>query len=124
MAILGAIVYLAWPEGLIATKSELARRLSTPIMADEAIHGPHDALRAVALRACDLINIKLMKSAGLLGALAINAIAETAGIVCQIGTMPFASVLLTALTIGARFASIETVKSCHWLQLAPSKTRC
>ncbi len=27
LAILGAIVYLAWPEGLIATKSELARKL-------------------------------------------------------------------------------------------------
>ena len=27
LAILGAIVYLAWPEGLVATKSELARKL-------------------------------------------------------------------------------------------------
>ncbi|MFN8540946.1 MAG: enolase C-terminal domain-like protein [Thermomicrobiales bacterium] len=65
--------------------AEVRRACGVPIMADEAIHGAHDALRAVGLRACDLMNIKLMKCGGLLGALAINAIAETAGIGCRWG---------------------------------------
>ena len=42
--------------------AEVRRQTGVPIMADEAIGSAHDALRAVSLRACDLINIKLMKS--------------------------------------------------------------
>ena len=65
-------------------------------MADEALHDARDVLRAVSLRACDLVNIKLMKSGGLLGALTLNAIAETAGYVCQVGTMVESSIASAA----------------------------
>lgn len=91
--------------------AEVRRQAGVPIMADEAIGSPRDALRAVQLRACDLINIKLMKAAGLLGALAINTIAETAGIGCQIGTMVESAIASTA---GLHFAhalrNVQTVE--------------
>lgn len=99
--------------------AEVRRQTGVSIMADEAIGSAHDALRAVSLRACDLINIKLMKSGGLLGALAINTIAETAGIVCQVGTMVESAVASAA---GLHFAhalqNVQTVEMGGPLMLA------
>ena len=66
------------------------------VMADEAVLDARDALRAVRLRACDLINIKLMKCGGLLAALTLDAVAETAGVGCQVGTMVESSVASAA----------------------------
>jgi L-alanine-DL-glutamate epimerase-like enolase superfamily enzyme len=99
--------------------AEVRRACGVPIMADEAIHGPHDALRAVGLRACDLMNIKLMKCGGLLGALAINAIAETAGIACQVGTMVESAVASAAgLHLALALHNVQTVEMGGPLMLA------
>ena len=57
------------------------------IMADESIFDAHDAFRLASLGAVDYFNIKLAKSAGLHGALKINAIGEAAGIKCMLGGM-------------------------------------
>ena len=59
----------------------------TPIMADESIFSPKDALRVLQLRAADLINIKLMKAGGIYNALKINALAESYGVECMTGSM-------------------------------------
>lgn len=99
--------------------AEVRRACGVPIMADEAIHGAHDALRAVGLRACDLMNIKLMKCGGLLGALAINAIAETAGIGCQVGTMVESAVASAAgLHLALALHNVQTVEMGGPLMLA------
>jgi len=58
-----------------------------PVMADESVHSPEDALRLIQAEAVDLINIKLMKSGGILKARKIASIAEAAGIPCMIGCM-------------------------------------
>jgi L-Ala-D/L-Glu epimerase len=76
--------------------AEVRRLCGVPVMADEAVLDARDALRAVRLRACDLINIKLMKCGGLLAALMLDAVAETAGVGCQIGTMVESSVASAA----------------------------
>ncbi len=57
------------------------------IMADESIFDMHDAFRLASLGAVDYFNIKLAKSAGIHGALNINAIGEAAGIKCMLGGM-------------------------------------
>ena len=99
--------------------AEVRRASGLPIMADEALHDARDALRAVQLRACDLINIKLMKSGGLLGALALNAIAETAGYVCQVGTMVESSIASAAgLHLALALANVQTVEMGGPLMLA------
>ncbi|MDX1805557.1 MAG: dipeptide epimerase [Paenisporosarcina sp.] len=59
----------------------------TPIMADESIFTPKDAVRVLQLRAADLINIKLMKAGGIYQALKINALAESYGVECMTGSM-------------------------------------
>lgn len=67
-----------------------------PIMADESVHSPHDAIEAVRLEACDMINIKLMKSGGILNATCIAHIAAAAGMTCMLGCMAETSLGLTA----------------------------
>ncbi len=68
----------------------------TPIMADESMFSPADCLRLLEMRACDLINIKLMKSGGIYNALKINAIAEAHGVEVMVGSMLEAKVSVTA----------------------------
>ena len=70
-------------EGLI----EVKRNSPIPIMADESVHSPEDAMRLIKAEAVDLINIKLMKSGGILKGRKIADIAEAAGIPCMIGCM-------------------------------------
>ncbi|MFM8425745.1 MAG: mandelate racemase/muconate lactonizing enzyme family protein [Chloroflexota bacterium] len=57
------------------------------IMADESIFDAHDAFRLASLGAVDYFNIKLAKSAGIHGAMKINAIGEATGIKCMLGGM-------------------------------------
>jgi L-Ala-D/L-Glu epimerase len=99
--------------------ADVRRMSGVPIMADEAIHDARDILRAVQLRACDLVNIKLMKSGGLLGALTLNAIAETAGYVCQVGTMVESSIASSAgLHLALALRNVHTVEMGGPIMLA------
>jgi len=61
--------------------------VSVPIMADESVFSPEDALKIMQNKAADLINIKLMKTGGLHQALKICNIAEIYGVECMIGCM-------------------------------------
>jgi L-alanine-DL-glutamate epimerase-like enolase superfamily enzyme len=99
--------------------AEVRRQTGAIIMIDEGCHGPRDMLRAVALRAADLVNIKLMKSGGILNALKLNAIAEAAGIPAQVGTMVESSVASAAgLHAAMAMANVKTVEMGGPLMLA------
>jgi len=67
-----------------------------PVMADESVHSPSDALRIIKEEAVDSINIKLMKSGGILNAKKITAIAEAARMPCMIGCMGESSIGISA----------------------------
>jgi len=67
--------------------AEVRRNSAIPIMVDESVHSPEDALQVVKAEAADMINIKLMKTGGILKARKIAAIAEAAGMPCMIGCM-------------------------------------
>lgn len=56
-----------------------------PIMGDESCCDHHDAERLIGLGACDMFNIKLGKSSGLLKANKIVKLAEQAGMKLQVG---------------------------------------
>jgi L-alanine-DL-glutamate epimerase-like enolase superfamily enzyme len=77
---------------------QLARSAAIPVMADEALFTPSDALRLVAEEAAPYFNIKLSKSGGIHNALKIAAIAETGGIRCMVGCMLESRLGLTAAT--------------------------
>jgi len=75
---------LAWNlKGL----SHIRKTVDVPIMLDESVHTSKDAVKAIEAEACDIINIKLMKSGGIYEALKINAVAEASGIECFMGGM-------------------------------------
>ncbi len=68
----------------------------TPIMADESLFSPRDAIRLIKEDCCDIFNIKLMKAGGLSQALMINSVAEAAGIQCMLGCMLESKIAITA----------------------------
>jgi L-alanine-DL-glutamate epimerase-like enolase superfamily enzyme len=91
--------------------AEVRRQTGAIVMVDEGCHGPRDMLRVVALRAADLVNIKLMKTGGLLNAMKLNAIAETAGVAAQIGTMVESSIASAAgLHTAIAMHNVKTVE--------------
>ena len=59
----------------------------TPILADESVFSPRDAVEIIHTHAADLINIKLMKTGGIYGALQICSVAEAYGVECMVGCM-------------------------------------
>lgn len=91
--------------------AEVRRQTGATIMADEAVHGPREATRIVQTRAADLINIKIMKTGGLVNALRTNAIVEAAGIGAQVGTMVESSIASAAgLHLAMSLANVKTVE--------------
>lgn len=79
-----------------------------PVMADESVFSPKDALKIMQLRAADYINIKLMKTGGLHNALKICSAAEIYGMECMLGCMLEAKVSVTAAVHLAAAKSIIT----------------
>jgi L-alanine-DL-glutamate epimerase-like enolase superfamily enzyme len=75
--------------------ARVTRGSPVPVIADEAIQSPADAVRVAATGAAHGVNIKLAKS-GIRGAMAIVAICRAAGLKLMIGCM-----LETDLGIGA-----------------------
>jgi L-alanine-DL-glutamate epimerase-like enolase superfamily enzyme len=67
-----------------------------PIMADESVHVPPDAIEGIRKDAVDIINIKLMKSGGILQGLRIAEIADAANLKCMVGCMTETKLGLTA----------------------------
>jgi len=61
--------------------------VSIPVMADESVFSPLDAIKIMQAEAADFINIKLMKSGGIWNALKICTAAEIYGVECMIGCM-------------------------------------
>jgi L-Ala-D/L-Glu epimerase / N-acetyl-D-glutamate racemase len=103
----------------IAALAEVRRATGAPIMADEAVHGVREMQRVVELRAADLVNIKLMKTGGLVNAMRVNAIAEAAGIAGQVGTMVESSIASAAgLHFAMAHANIKTVEMGGPLMIA------
>lgn len=70
--------------------------VDTDIMADEAAYGVYEVFQLLSMKACDLINIKLMKAGGLRNAAKIADMAETMGIECMMGCMLESKVGITA----------------------------
>ena len=70
--------------------------VSIPVMADECVFSPMDALKIMQTRGADLINIKLMKTGGIYNALKICSIAEVYGVECMMGCMLEAKISVTA----------------------------
>jgi len=76
--------------------AEVCRAVDVPIMADESLHSPSDALEIIQKGAADILNIKLMKCGGIYRGLQIQALAEAAGLPCIVGSMGESSIASAA----------------------------
>ena len=63
-----------------AALAEIARVLDTPVMADESVFDPREAMEGVSMRLADIFALKIMKSGGIRRALEVAAIARLGGI--------------------------------------------
>lgn len=81
--------------------AHVSRDNVTPIMADESVLGLKDAFYVARNDLGDMINIKLMKTGGIMAALDINAVSRSAGYPCMVGCMDESAVGVSA---GLHFA--------------------
>ena len=92
--------------------AEIGRRVDVPIMADESCCSPHDALALARLGGVSILGLKLTKSAGIAGSLAVARIAEAAGLTCYVGCMIETS-LGTAAYLQVALAAAPVVWGCE-----------
>jgi muconate/chloromuconate cycloisomerase len=98
-----------WDLGGLA---EIARAVSVPIMADESCCSPHDAMDIARAGGVSILALKLTKSAGILGAMAVARIAEAAGMGCYVGCMIETS-LGTAAYLQVALAAAPVTWGCE-----------
>ncbi len=77
---------------------KIRNNIGIPVMADESVHTPKDAVNIIKNDAADMINLKIMKNGGLLNALRIADICSAAGIACMVGCMIETKIGITAGT--------------------------
>ena len=72
--------------GEFRATARLRQRTSIPIMLDEGVFTPHDALEAIRCDACDIISIYPGKNGGIRRSVEIAQMASVAGLDCVIGS--------------------------------------
>ena len=73
--------------GDIDGMAKITQAVYTPILADESVFSPLDALELIRRGAADLLNIKLMKTGGIHEAIKICDMASLYGVECMMGCM-------------------------------------
>ena len=76
------------PAHSLHAMAEIRRSVSLPIMADESIGPPRDAMAVIRHEAADVLNVYVTESGGIQNAARIFTLAEQAGLGCMIGSMP------------------------------------
>ncbi|KGE15239.1 mandelate racemase/muconate lactonizing enzyme family protein [Sphingobacterium deserti] len=100
---------------------ELRSQTIVPIMADESVYNAQDADRLCRNDACDYINIKFSKSAGISEALKIQAVAAEYEVPCMIGGMLESRLALSAkvhfayAAANVKFYDLDTCMIGHLL---------
>ena len=78
------LLYMEQPVEGIDQMAEVTRRVDTPIMADESAWTPEDVIEIAQKRAADMVSIYTTKPGGLFKAKKVAAVAEAAGLQCNV----------------------------------------
>src|SRR5215831_6760409 len=78
------LLYMEQPVEGIDQMAEVARRVDTPIMADESAWTPQDVIEIIQKKAADIISIYTTKPGGMFKAKKVAAAAEAAGLKCNV----------------------------------------
>lgn len=90
----------------VAGMQFVTKHTQTPILADESVFSPKQAIEVIEKRAADFINIKLMKTGGISKAHQIANIAQANGVACMIGCMLETKISVSA---AAHFAAANKI---------------
>jgi muconate cycloisomerase len=111
------LLYVEQPVEGIEAMAEVARRVDTPLMADESAWTPQDVIEIARRRAADMISLYTTKPGGLLRAKKVAAVAEAAGLRCNVngsvetGVGNAANLQLAASTAVASLACVIPVST-------------
>ena len=111
------LLYAEQPVEGIARMAEVAAALETPVMADESAWTAQDVLEIVERRAADIISLYTTKPGGLHRAMQVAAVAEAAGLRCNVngsvetGVGNAANVQLAAAARAATLACVIPVST-------------
>ncbi|MBK2356576.1 dipeptide epimerase [Francisella hispaniensis] len=101
----------------IKAMAEITKFSNIPVVADESVFDAKDAERVITEQACNMINIKLAKSGGILEAQKIKKLADSAGISCMVGCMMEspAGILATASFALAEGITVADLDPLDWV---------
>ena len=111
------LLYMEQPVEGIDQMAEVAKRVDTPIMADESAWTAQDVIEIVQKRAADLISIYTTKPGGIFKAKKVAAVAEAAGLKCNVngsvetGVGNAANIHLAASTAVVTFGCVVPVST-------------
>ena len=74
------------PPGDVAWLAEVRSAVAIPVIADESVYTPQDAIGLIRAGAADVFSVYVGKSGGIAPARRLAAIAEAAGVACTIGS--------------------------------------
>jgi L-alanine-DL-glutamate epimerase-like enolase superfamily enzyme len=104
--------------------ARVRRSSPIPIMADESATSPEALLRIIREKAADMVNLKLMKAGGILGAFRMAEIAAAAGMPCQMGCFLETRLGITAAThLACAHSNIVYADLDGHLELADDPTK-
>ena len=96
----------------------VADHTSTPILADEAVFDVNDALHVLSTQSADIINIKLMKTAGISQAIEVANLTRRFHRICMIGCMLEGAISVTAAAhFAVAYADVVTLIDLDGTQL-------
>ncbi len=78
------LIYFEQPVEGIERLAEVARAIDTPVMADESAWNAHDVIQIVEKRAAQIVSIYTTKPGGLYRAMEVAAVAQAAGLICNV----------------------------------------
>jgi muconate cycloisomerase len=78
------LLYMEQPVEGVDRMAEVTRRVDTPVMADESAWSAHDVLEIASKNAADAISIYTTKPGGLFKAKQVAAVAQAAGMACNV----------------------------------------
>ncbi|NJP32400.1 mandelate racemase/muconate lactonizing enzyme family protein [Micromonospora thermarum] len=100
----------------------VSERVSTPILADEAVFGARDLVEVIRRRAADLVNVKLAKCGGLHAARTLLDLAVAHGMGTVVGSMMETQVGIgAAASLAAAYGTtaVPDLDAAWWLAWSP-----
>lgn len=111
---IGALGAIEQPVARLDDLAEIASRLATPVMADEAIYPPEDAIKVVRSRAASIALMKITKHGGIRNVQKIAAAFDAAGFILSVAIY-YDLIALAAAHLAAALPCVQWPSPYTWL---------